>query len=97
MLSVDDYQYCGALFRLISDCFCLTVSIGLPDCWFVALPDCVQGVVIPMRLGIRRGLAGGLGMGVSQGVLYCAYALSFWFGYAQTLQSQNDHVRVAGL
>ena len=40
-----------------------------------------QGIVIPLKLGIQRGVAGGLGMGISQGVLYCAYALSFWFGY----------------
>ena len=40
-----------------------------------------QGIEIPLQLGYKRGVAGGLGMGLSQGVLYCAYSLAFWFGY----------------
>jgi ATP-binding cassette, subfamily B (MDR/TAP), member 1 len=40
----------------------------------------VKGLIVPLKQGIMRGHIGGLGLGFSQGVVYAAYALSFWFG-----------------
>lgn len=39
-----------------------------------------EGLVEPLKQGMLRGNVGGLALGMSQGILYCAYSLSFWFG-----------------
>jgi hypothetical protein len=76
------------LFETVRSVACVVVCRWSHACGCVAYRSCrvswcriwAQGIRVPLRLGIRRGHAGGFGMGMSQAILYCAYALSFWFG-----------------
>ena len=46
-----------------------------------------SNLVFARKAGIKRGLATGIGAGLIWGIIYCSYALAFWYGTTLILKS----------